>query len=409
MNIIIIGAGAAGLMAAVYASRAGAKVTLLERNEKLGKKIYITGKGRCNMTNSAKPETFMSNIVRNPRFTYSALAFLSNVDLMELFKGLGLEIKIERGGRVYPASDHASDVTKALEREIVLRGVKTILGCRVKDLLIEDGEVKGVKLESGDDMTADAVIVATGGLSYPSTGSTGDGYGFADGAGIKTTATRPSLTGIETVEAWPWELSGLTLKNVKLSCNAGKKKIFDEQGEMLFTHYGVSGPLVLSLSSLLPNDFKGLTMSIDLKPALDRQTLDARLIKDFKFMSRRQLITVMDGLEPHNLAVTLLQRAGLDASMNANSVTAAQRAAIVDLLKDVKLEIKDLRGYEEAVITRGGVDVKEINPSTMESKKIKGLYFAGEVIDIDAMTGGFNLQLAFSTGALAGDRAARRE
>ena len=406
-HVIVVGGGAAGLMAALFAVRAGANVTLLERNEKLGKKIYITGKGRCNLTNTADLDQFMKKIVRNPRFLYAALAFQSAQDTMNLMESLGVALKVERGDRVYPVSDHASDITRALERELNKLRVKIILNARVQSLDVSDGIVCGVALENGQRMKADAVIVATGGLSYPSTGSTGDGYRFAKDMGLTVTPMRPSLTGINTVETWPFDLSGLTLKNVSLRMMNGKKKLYDEQGEILFTHFGISGPLPLSLSALLPDDLHGRAMTIDLKPALDVQTLDARLLRDFKEMSRKQLISVLDHLAPHNLAVVIAQLAALSPLMPVHSVTQAQRSKLIEVIKGMPLTVKSLRDYNEAVITRGGVDVRTINPSTMECKRMPGLFFAGEVLDVDAMTGGFNLQIAFSTGALAGEYAAK--
>ncbi|MEF9896037.1 MAG: NAD(P)/FAD-dependent oxidoreductase [Clostridia bacterium] len=407
-RVLVIGGGAAGLMAGIFAARAGAKAIVLERNEKLGKKLYLTGKGRCNVTNAASLDQFMKMIPRNPRFLYAALNFFFNEDLMQLLTEEGVPVKVERGERVYPASDHASDVTRALEQALRRAGGQVMLGTRVAALeRAQDGRCVGVQLEGGRILAADAVIVATGGLSYPTTGSTGDGYGFAEQAGLMIVPTRPSLTGIETVESWPWGLSGLTLKNVALHAVRGKKKIFAQQGELLLTHFGLSGPLALSLSGTLPDDYVGQKLTLDLKPALERATLEARLLRDFKEMSRKQLITVMDGLAPHNLALALLDLAGLRPDTPVNAVTTAQRAQLIDVLKGAAVTIKGLRGYAEAVITRGGVCVKQVSASTLEAKSVPGLYFAGEVLDIDAMTGGYNLQLAFSTGALAGDCAAR--
>lgn len=409
-SIIVIGGGAAGMMAALSAARAGAKVTLLERNEKLGKKVYITGKGRCNVTNAADMDQLMRRVSRNPRFLYAAFAALDNRALMALIEGLGVPLKVERGDRVFPVSDKASDIIFALQRELVRLGVDIRLNARVGALTVEDGACAGCALENGERLRADAVIVATGGVSYPSTGSTGDGYRFARDTGHSTVAPRPGLTAIETAERWPAALMGLTLKNVTLTAYAKgpkkEKKLYSELGEVLFTHFGLSGPLTLTLSSLLPEDLSGVRLSIDLKPALDAQTLDARLLRDFKAMSRKQLISVMDGLAPHSLAEQLLKLADLNPMMPVNSVTAGQRGRILAILKALPLTPKGLRGFDEAIITRGGVDVKDVNPSTMESKKVRGLYFAGEVLDVDAQTGGYNLQIAWSTGALAGRCAA---
>ncbi|MBQ3080013.1 MAG: NAD(P)/FAD-dependent oxidoreductase [Clostridia bacterium] len=409
-HIIIIGGGAAGLMAAVFAARAGASVTLLERNEKLGKKIYITGKGRCNVTNAAESEAFMKNIVRNPRFLYASFACLDNMGLMDLIESLGTKLKVERGERVFPESDHASDITNALERELRRLSVDIRLNSRVEKVLSENDRITGVLLEGGKTLPADSVIVATGGLSYPSTGSTGDGYRFAKDFGHHILPCRPTLTPIETVEEWPKELMGLTLKNVSLSAYASvkgkKKRIYSEQGEMLFTHFGISGPLVLTLSSILPDDCKGTELTIDLKPALDESQLETRILRDFKAMQNKQLFSFMDGLEPHSLGMKIIALSDLSPYQPIHSITAEERKRIIKMLKALPLTVKGFRGMNEAVVTRGGIEVKEINPSTLESRRISGLYFAGEVIDVDAFTGGFNLQIAFSTGALAGKSAA---
>ena len=410
MKCIVVGGGAAGMMAALFAARNGAEVTLLERNEKLGKKLYITGKGRCNATNVADMEQYQRNIFRNPRFLYAAFAQLDNVQLMALLEEAGVPLKVERGDRVFPQSDKASDVIFALKRALEGAGARILLNTRVRELLVNDGLCTGVQLEDGGRLRADAVILATGGLSYPSTGSTGDGHAMAQKSGHAVTALLPALVPIDTVESWPGTLAGLSLKNVSLSAfvTGGKKdkRLFSQMGEMLFTHTGISGPLALTLSSLLPEDLSTVRMSIDLKPALDEQTLDARLLRDFKQMSRKQLGSVADGLAPHSLAEQLLRLAGLSSTMPVNSITAQQRAALLRVLKGISLHPRALRGFNEAIITRGGVSVRDINPSTMESKRIPGLYFAGELMDVDAATGGFNLQIAFSTGALAGKSAA---
>ena len=401
------------MMAALFAAKNGARVTLLERNEKIGKKVYITGKGRCNVTNAAEMVGFQRSIFRNPRFMYAAFANLDNRGVMALLEELGVPLKVERGNRVFPQSDKSSDVIGALRRGLDRAGVEVRLNTRVQALIVRDGRCEGVALSGGERLAADAVILATGGFSYPSTGSTGDGHRMAEAAGHAVTATCPALVPIETVESWPGMLSGLSLKNVCLSAwqTGGKKdkKLYSEMGELLFTHFGLSGPLALTLSSLLPTDLSGVRLEIDLKPALDAQTLDARLLRDFRAMSRKQLITVMDGLAPHSLAEQLVKLAGLTATMPVNGVTAPQRAALLQTIKAVPLRPKALRGYDEAIITRGGVSVKDINPSTMQSKRVEGLYFAGELIDVDAATGGFNLQIAWSTGALAGKSAAQAE
>ncbi|MBQ6375241.1 MAG: NAD(P)/FAD-dependent oxidoreductase [Clostridia bacterium] len=409
-KVIVIGGGAAGMMAALFSARSGAEVTLLERNEKLGKKVYITGKGRCNVTNASDMDQFMRCIYRNPRFMYAAFAQMDNMGVMALMEELGVPLKQERGGRVFPVSDKASDIIGALSRELRRLCVDVRFNTRVERLIIEDGACRGVFSEAGEKLFADAVIVCTGGVSYPSTGSTGDGYRFAAEAGHRVNTAHPALVPIETSESWPANLMGLSLKNVRLNAYLSKgqkeKRIYSEQGEMLFTHFGISGPLVLTLSSLLPDDLSTVRLCIDLKPALDEQALDARLLRDFKAMSRKQLISVMDGLEPHSLAEQILKLAGLSPAMPVNSVTSEQRRAILGLIKNLPLTPMRLRDLNEAIITRGGVDVKSIDPSTMGSRLIKGLFFAGEVIDVDAQTGGYNLQIAWSTGALAGKSAA---
>ena len=398
------------MMAALFAAKGGARVTIHERNEKLGKKVYITGKGRCNLTNAANMDAFQKNIFRNPRFMYAAFAALDNRGVMDLVEGLGTPLKVERGSRVFPASDKSSDVINALRRGLDRESVRVCLDARVERLIVENGRCAGVRLDSGEVIRADAVILATGGLSYPATGSTGDGHRMAEQTGHGVTQTLPALVPIDTAETWPGALAGLSLKNVRLSAffTGGKKekKLFGEMGEMLFTHTGVSGPLALTLSSLLPSDLSGVRMEIDLKPALDEQTLDSRLLRDFRDMSRKRLASVADGLAPHSLAQQVLKLAGLNPATPVNAVTAQERAALLHALKHLPLTPKALRGFDEAIITRGGVSVKDINPSTMESRKLAGLYFAGEVIDVDAATGGFNLQIAWSTGALAGKSAA---
>ncbi|MBQ8506010.1 MAG: NAD(P)/FAD-dependent oxidoreductase [Clostridia bacterium] len=409
-KILVIGGGAAGMLAALFAARNGASVMLLERNEKLGKKVYITGKGRCNLTNAAEGEAFMRAIVRNPRFLYASFAAFNNQDMMDLMESLGVPLKVERGNRVFPVSDHASDITNALRRELEKLGVEIEYNTRVSKVLQSGGRCCGVELEGGGKVFGDAVILCTGGASYPLTGSTGDGYKFAGDAGHSIQKPIPALVPIETKESWPSILTGLSLKNVALRAwkTGGKKKkyFYDEQGEMLFTHYGISGPLALTLSSYMPEELSDVRMCIDLKPALDEQTLDARLLRDFQEFQRKRLTAMMDGLVPHSLGQQILVIAGISPQTPVNSITQAQRATILNLLKNLPLTPKKLRGFEEAIVTRGGVSVKEINPSTMESKILPGLYFAGELMDVDAQTGGYNLQIAFSSGALAGRSAA---
>lgn len=401
----MIGGGAAGMIAAYYAAAGGASVTLFEKNEKLGKKVYITGKGRCNVTNLCDVEEFLREVPRNPRFLYSALDFFGPEDMRRLLAEYGCETKVERGRRVFPVSDKASDVTAALQRALVKSGVEIRFHTTVSSLLIENGSITGVKTENGRIIPADAVIVCTGGLSYPSTGSTGDGYAFAHEAGLNVTDTMPSLTGLETEEKWPGVLQGLSLKNVALSARKNGKKLYDNQGEMLFTHYGISGPLVLELSAHMPPD-GAAEAKIDLKPALTEEQLLLRLKRDIAENSKKRLQTLLEGLMPRSMAEIMPGLLEMDGTIPCGRLNGEQQSRIVHLLKGIPLSVTGLRPYTEAVVTRGGVSTKEINPSAMRSKKIAGLYFAGEVLDVDAHTGGYNLQIAFSTGALAGKSAA---
>lgn len=394
-------------MAAIFAARAGARVLLAESNEKMGKKLYITGKGRCNLTNAAEPDAFMKNIVRNPRFMYAALNAFDNRALMDMIGALGVPLKVERGGRVFPVSDHASDITRALEKEIRRLGVECRFGACVQSVDVEAGVVTGVRFKEGGRVAARRVIIATGGLSYPLTGSTGDGLRIAEQTGHRVTKPRCALAPIETVETWPRNLMGLSLKNVVLSASQGKKKLFKEQGELLFTHFGLSGPLALTLSSLLPDPCQGVALAIDLKSALDESTLDKRILRDYAAMRGRTLRSAMELLAPKSLAAQLIELLGFSPKQQVDTITQAQRRQIVALIKRLPLTVKGTRGFDEAIVTRGGVDTRDISPSTMASRKVDGLYFAGEVIDVDALTGGFNLQLAFSTGALAGNSAAQ--
>lgn len=405
-NIIIIGGGPAGMLAALYARQHGAQAILVERNEKLGKKLYITGKGRCNVTNDADADAFFANVVQNPRFLFSAFHHFSNQDLMALLFSLGVPLKTERGGRVFPQSDRSSDITRAFERELHRWGIEVRLNTKVESLLFDDRRVSGVEYVGGAIEKADAVILATGGVSYPSTGSTGDGYNFAKVGGHTITTVRSALVPLETAESWPKDLMGLSLKNVTLNYKKGKKTVFSEMGELLFTHFGISGPLALSLSSHLPDVLSNEKVFIDLKPALSEQVLDARLLRDFKQYGRKQLISVLDGLAPHRLALQLSKCARLTPEIPVHSITQSERKQLLAVLKNLPLHIAGYRPLTEAIITRGGVSIHEVNPSTMESKKVKGLFFAGEILDVDGLTGGFNLQIAFSTGALAGKSAA---
>ncbi len=401
-EILVIGGGAAGMMAAVFAARAGGNVTLLEKNEKLGKKVYITGKGRCNLTNDCDLDEFLAQVPRNPRFLYSALSFFSPRDMMALLEENGCPVTVQRGKRVFPSSEKASDVTKALASLLRKSNVRVCLNAEIKSLTTDGGKLTGVELTNGTFQPADAVILACGGLSYPSTGSTGDGYRFAKALGHTVVLPSPVLVGLETEETWPRSLQGLSLRNVTLSLSNGKKTLYTELGEMLFTHFGISGPLSLEASCHLPDPARGARITIDLKPGLTREQLDARLRRDFTEAGKKQLKSVLPGLLPASLAEIFPSLCGIDGALPCNQVTGAQRETLLNLLKALPLTVKAPRPLDEAVVTRGGVSVKEIEPGTMRSKLIPNLFFAGEMIDVDAHTGGFNLQIAWSTGALAG-------
>ena len=402
MNVAVIGGGAAGQLAAIKAAEHGHAVTLFEQNEKLGKKLFITGKGRCNLTNACDRDGFFRHVVRNPRFLYSAYAHFDSAAIVHLIESAGVPTKTERGQRVFPASDKSSDILKALERTVRAAGVRVRLNTRVEAVLANGDRVTGVRV-AGTVEPFDAVILATGGLSYPSTGSTGDGLRFAMTLGHTVTPPVGSLIPLETAESWCEELSGLTLKNVTLTAYDAKgKEVYSELGEMLFTHFGVSGPLVLSASALLAEHPEGAVLSIDLKPGLTEEQLDARLLRDLAANAKKTFGGALYGLLPQRLLGIVLEAAGIDAKMSAGNCSKAQRRALVETLKGLKLHVTGARPIAEAIVTRGGVKVSEVNPSTMESKKVKNLFFAGELLDVDAFTGGFNLQIAWSTGALAG-------
>ena len=395
------------MMAAVTAARRGKNVLLLEKNEKLGKKLFITGKGRCNLTNSAEVEELFNAVVSNPKFLYSSFYSFTNDQVIGFFEELGVKTKVERGGRVFPESDHSSDVIRALEQEMKRLGVRISLRTEVKEILTEDGRAKGVRLSSGRAIAADAVIVATGGISYPSTGSTGDGYRFARECGHKVTDLSPALVPVEVKEWYAKELMGLSLRNIGIRITDGKKKLYEEFGEMLFTHYGVTGPVILSASSIVGKKLKEhpLTLHIDLKPALTEEQLDKRVLREFEANHNRQFKNAVDSLFPAKLKPVAIELSGIPEEKKVNEVTKEERLHFVRLIKDFSMTLTGLRGYHEAIITKGGVSVKEIDPGTMESKLVKGLYFAGEVLDLDAVTGGYNLQIAWSTGYLAGANA----
>lgn len=404
-QVIIIGGGAAGMMAAIAAARAGHKVRIYEKNEKLGKKVYITGKGRCNVTNACDTEELFQNVVHNAKFLYSSFYAFTNTDVMELIEHYGCPLKTERGNRVFPVSDKSSDVIHALAVALRELDVEVELHEEVTAVLTEQEKVTGVRLKRGSrDVFADAVIVTTGGLSYPSTGSTGDGYRFAKELGHSVTELSPALVPFEAREEVCKELQGLSLRNIRAEIRKGKKVLYSEFGEMLFTHFGVSGPVLLSASSYVAAQIKKepLTLSIDLKPALGEEQLDARILRDFEEAKNKQFKNSLNQLLPAKLIPVIIERSGISPEKKVNEITREERRRLVQAVKDFCITLTGLRDYKEAIITQGGVSVREVNPSTMESKKTAGLYFAGEVLDLDAVTGGFNLQIAWSTGYLAG-------
>ena len=409
-HVIVVGGGAAGMFAAIAAAKNGHQVTLYEKNEKLGKKIFITGKGRCNITNAADMEELFDAVVTNSKFLYSSFYGYTNQNVIDFFEDAGVPVKIERGNRVFPISDHSSDVIRALEREMKKVGVKVCLNTEVKSVEAEKGKFNKVVLKDTTTKTADACIVATGGLSYRSTGSTGDGFRFAENVGHKVTQCFPSLVPMETKEPWICELQGLSLRNVEAKILDGKKELYKDFGEMLFTHFGVSGPLIISASSYVGKKFmdkngqkKELTLEIDLKPALTEEQLDQRVLRDFEENHNRQFKNAITKLFPTKLIPVMLELGGIDPEKKVNSIEKEERKQFVHLIKHFRITLTGLRDYPEAIITKGGVNVKEIDPGTMESKLVKGLYFAGEVLDLDALTGGFNLQIAWSTGYAAGN------
>lgn len=400
-SVAVIGGGPAGIMAASMAAQAGHSVKLYEKNEKLGKKLYITGKGRCNITNGCDVEDLFANIPRNPKFLYSALYGFTNDDIVSVINSMGVPTKVERGKRVFPASDKSSDVIRALSKYLDKSGAELCLNSEVQSIKRADDVF--LLIVNGSEHHADAVILCTGGSSYPSTGSTGAGYAFAREMGHTVTDIRPSLIPLATVEQWPGELTGLSLKNVTLRAfNKKGKLVYEELGEMLFTHFGVSGPLVLSASSRIADDPCGAVLTIDMKPGLTHEELDRRLLRDFEKNTRKHLINSLNDLLPSRMISTVVELSGVPGDTQVNAVTRSMREALVQTLKRIPLTVDHALPVEEAIITRGGISVKEINASTMESKMVPGLYFAGEIIDVDGYTGGFNLQIAYSTGALAG-------
>ncbi len=413
-NVVVIGGGAAGMMAA--AACGGANVIVLEQNEKLGKKLFLTGKGRCNLTNACETEELFSAVVQNHRFLYSSIYQFNNQQVMDFFHGRGLRLKVERGNRVFPASDHSSDVIKALEKAMSDQNVTVRLNTKAAEIQTEEvavpekkkalppKRVTGVVTADGSWIKADYVIIATGGLSYPSTGSTGDGYTFAEQTGHRAPECSPSLVPLNAKESYVKELMGLSLKNVSVSFYQGKKCLHSEMGELMFTHFGVTGPIVLSASALINSPLKkgNCRIEIDLKPALEEKQLDRRILRDWEEVPNRQYKNSLQKLLPAKLIPIVIRLSGIGENKKINEITKEERKQLVNVLKHFPVTVTGLRGYEEAVITRGGVSVRDVDPATMESKIVKGLYFAGEVLDTDALTGGYNLQIAWSTGWLAG-------
>ena len=405
-KVYVVGGGAAGMLAAIFAARNGHKVVLLEKNEKLGKKLFITGKGRCNITNACDREEFFEKVISNPKFLYRAYHAFSNYDTMNFFEEIGLPLKTERGNRVFPTSDKSSDVIAVLKRELERQSVEIRYHSEVEQIVQKEGLFHGIFLKNTkEEQLGDAVILATGGLSYPLTGSTGDGFLFAKKMGHTTTPMYPSLVPIHVKEDFVKDLMGLSLKNIGVTVSAGTKSIYHDFGELLFTHFGVSGPVILSASSFIIPYLKKqepLQLSIDLKPALTPEQLDARILRDFDEFKNKQFKNSLDHLLPNKLIDVIIRLSCIDSEKKVNSITKDERFRLVELLKNFKLQITRLSDYNQAVITKGGINIKEVNPSTMESKLVKHVYFAGEILDLDALTGGYNLQIAWSTAYLAG-------
>lgn len=403
-KVLIAGGGAAGMFAAITAARQGQEVHVYEKNEKLGKKLFITGKGRCNITNACDMDTLFDSVITNSKFLYSSFYGYTNQDVIDFFENIGVQTKTERGERVFPQSDHSSNVIRALEAEMRRLGVHIHLHTGVKRVISADGSFDHIELMDGSIVKGDSCIVATGGLSYQTTGSTGDGYRFARDNGHTVTDCMPSLVPMMTKEEWVPRLQGLSLRNVRAAIFDGKKKLYDEFGEMLFTHYGVSGPLMLSASSVIGKKLKDkeLKLTIDLKPALSMEQLEKRVLRDFEENQNRQFKNAVGKLFPSKLIPVMIELSGIEEEKKVNVISREERQKFVYLIKNLPITLTGLRDYNEAIITKGGVKVKEIDPSTMESKLVKGLYFSGEVLDLDAVTGGFNLQIAWSTAYAAG-------
>ncbi len=403
-KVMIVGGGAAGMMAAAAAAEHGHEVHIYEKNEKLGKKLFITGKGRCNLTNACDMEELFHAVCTNAKFLYSAFYGFTNQDAVRFFEECGLRIKVERGNRVFPMSDHSSDVIGALQRRMKRLGVRVHLSTEVSGILTRDGQAQGVRLADGRCLEGDAVVIATGGLSYQSTGSTGDGYRFAEALGHKVTELSPSLVPLNVKEDVVRDLQGLSLKNIRVCIYDGKKCLYEEFGEMMFTHFGVTGPLILTASSRIQKQIKKkeLRMVIDLKPALSEEQLDRRLLHEFGEARNKQFKNSINNLFPAKLVPVMIEKSGILPEKKSNEISREERHDFLKLIKNFELTVTGLRAYNEAVITKGGIHVKEVNPSTMESRLVPRLYFAGEVLDLDAVTGGFNLQIAWSTGYAAG-------
>lgn len=402
-KIIVVGGGPAGMMAAITAAKNGNEVILVESNSKLGRKLYITGKGRCNVTNNKDIGEFFDSIPGNPYFLYSSLYSFTNIDTMNFFENSGVKLKVERGDRVFPVSDKASDIIDALYNELRKNKVTIMTDCKVKDIKLGNNLINSLVLENGNEIKGYAFIIATGGKSYPLTGSTGDGFKFAKKAGHKITELKPSLVPIETKEDWAKELQGLSLRNVTLEIFEGKKSLYKDLGEMLFTHYGITGPLVLSGSRFIEKG-KDYKIKINLKPALDFKELDLRIQRDFKKYLNKDFKNSLDDLLPKKLIPIIIALSGIDEDKKVNSITKEERRNLLDVIQNLTLTVKGLRPIEEAIVTAGGVTVDEIDPSTMQSKIVSNLFFAGEVIDVDAFTGGYNVQIALSTGYIAGTK-----
>lgn len=404
-KVLVVGGGAAGMFAAIFAAKNGHTVHLYEKNEKLGKKIFITGKGRCNVTNACDIEDLFTAVVSNPKFLYSGFYSFTNQDVMDFFEDAGVPLKIERGNRVFPVSDHSSDIIRALERTMKQYGVSIHLNAAVTAVKTDSEQAfSHIQLKDGTKIYGDSCIIATGGISYPLTGSTGDGHEFAKKTGHKITPMLPALVPLKIKEDWITQLQGLSLRNVKITITNKKKKLYEDFGEMLFTHYGVSGPVILSASSMIGNALtkNHLQMCIDLKPGLSEDQLDQRIIRDFEENKNKQFKNALNKLFPSKLIPVMVYLSNIDGEKKVNEISREERKYFVSLIKNLPVTITGLRSFQEAIITKGGISVKDVNPQTMESKLAQGLYFCGEILDLDAVTGGYNLQIAWSTGYLAG-------